>query len=120
LSFVRRREEVEENLLIRLSGIEPEDALGYGRPDCAFNRAREAGGRPYRKQNLFFRGRVCHVTTQPRDKAVEANLVGCVESLDEDIGFLCVCSETRTVDGEEGIRNGERRGFVAIQKGMIL
>ena len=119
MSFVRRREEVKENLLIRLSEIEPEDAARV-LPDCAFNHAREAGGRPYCKQDLFFRGRLCHVTTQPWDKAVEAKLVGCVESLDEDIGFLCVCGETRTVDGEEGIRSGERRAFVAIQKGMIL
>jgi hypothetical protein len=61
-----------------------------------------------------------HVTAQPRDQPVEAELVGLVEPDNKSVRLLRTGRETRAVDGEKGIRGGESRALVAVDEGTVL
>jgi len=59
------------------------------------------------------------VTAQPRDKLIEAELVGVVEGGNERIGLLGVRREAHAVDDEKRIRCSESRPLVSVVKGWF-
>src|SRR5258706_11175804 len=65
-------------------------------------------------ESLFFWSRVRHVTAEPWNKLVEAELVGFVKSSDEGVGLLGVRGETRPVDGVRTLAEKEGRQLQAL------
>src|ERR1700677_2168155 len=61
-----------------------------------------------------------HMTAQPGDNPVEAELVCFVESGNKRVDFLGVRGEVRAVDGEKSIGRRESRPLVAVDKRMVL
>lgn len=57
---------------------------------------------------------------QPRDKVIEAELVGFIKADHKHVGLLSAGREACTIDSEKGIRRGESRPLVAVEEGMIL